>query len=298
MTTVVGPERRRLRPQSALGLAFCAPVVALFAVFVFYPMFKGIVMSTQSLDYSLGASGTFVGWDNYVNVLKDADTRSAFVHTLWYTFFAVGLEMVVGTLIALALNRQFRGRGIVLAMLVLPWALPGVVSGILWQRVFASDNGLLNSVLMQLHVIDSNQVWFNHQMIGIFLISVVHAWGVIPLISLIMLAGLQGIPPQIYQAAELDGAGRWRQFTGLTAPLLRPAVVVSLTVGTTAALAIFDEIFVLNGKALVTRSAAMQIYQTTFVNLDFGQGTALAYILTVATGVFGIAYVRSLRRSV
>jgi ABC-type sugar transport system permease subunit len=214
-----------------------------------------------------------------------------------YTGFAVVFEMVGGTVVALALNRKFRGRGIVLALLVLPWALPGVVSGILWSRIFATNNGLLNTVLVDLHLIHTNRVWFNNQVVGILLISLVHVWGVLPLTSLIILAGLQGVPPDIYAAAEVDGAGPARQFTALTLPLIRPSLAVALTVGTTASLAIFDEIYVLNGKALVTRSVTMQIYQTTFVNLDFGQGTALAYLLTLATGVFGIAYVRSLRRT-
>lgn len=290
-------RRRRHRGQVVVGLLFCLPLTALFAVFVYYPLVKGFQMSLQSLDYSLGASGAFVGLANYRDVLQDPDTQAAFLHTLAYTGFAVTIEILGGMCLALALNRPFRGRGLVLALMVLPWALPGVVSGILWSRIFATNNGLLNSVLMRLHVIDTNQVWFNHEPAGIFLISCVHAWGVLPLTTLIILAGLQGIPAEMYQAAQVDGASWWRQFTALTLPLMRPSIAVALTVGTTTALAIFDEIYVLNGKALATRSVTSQIYQTTFVNLDFGQGTALAYVLTVATAVFGIAYVKGLRRA-
>lgn len=280
-----------------MGLLFCLPLTVLFGLFVYFPMAKGFQMSLQSLDYSLGASGNFVGFANYLSSLSDPDTQAAFLHTVGYAGFAVTMELVGGMCLALALNRTFRGRGIVLALVVLPWALPGVVSGILWSRIFATKNGLLNSVLIQLHVIDTDQVWFNHQTVGIFLISCVHAWGVLPLMTLIILAGLQGIPSEIYLSAQLDGAGWWRQFTALTLPLMRPAIAVALTVGTTSALAIFDEIYVLNGKALATRSVTSQIYQTTFIDLDFGQGTALAYILTLATAVFGVAYVRGLRRA-
>jgi len=293
----VRPTRRRRRGQAIAGLAFCLPVVVVIGLLVYFPLLKGLLMSMQSLDYSLGASGKFVGLANYVAALKNPDTQSAFIHTVGYTGFALTMEMVGGLGLALALNRTFRGRGVVLAMIVLPWALPGVVSGILWSRIFATNHGVLNTVLIKLNIISANQVWFDHQTLGIFLISCVHAWGVLPLVTLIMLAGLQGIPPEIYQAAEVDGAGWWRQFTGMTLPLMRPTLAVALTVGTTAALAIFDEIFVLNGKALATRSVTSQIYQTTFVNLDFGQGTALAYLLTVATAIFGVVYVRSLRRA-
>jgi multiple sugar transport system permease protein len=289
--------RRRLQRRSLLGLLFCLPLLILFGLLVYWPVVQGLLMSMRALDYSQGAAGDYVGLANYVAAIDNPDTRSAFAHTVEYAGFALGIEIIGGMVTALALNRAFPGRGIVLALLVLPWALPGVVSGVLWSRIFATDNGLLNWVLVRWHVIDHNHVWFSDQTTGIFLISVVHAWGVLPLTSLIMLAGLQGLPPDIYHAAQLDGAGWWRQFTGLTLPLMRPALAVSLTVGTTAALAIFDEIYVLNGKALVTRSVTMQIYQTTFVDLDFGQGTALAYLLTLATAIFGIGYVRSLRRS-
>jgi multiple sugar transport system permease protein len=219
------------------------------------------------------------------------------VHTVWYVLLAVSLELVLGILVAVTLHRVFRGRGFVLAVLILPWALPSVVSGVLWQRVFDPDNGLLNSVLLDLHVISQPHVWIASGRGAIFYITLVHVWGVLPLVSLIFLAGLQSIPDEVYSASAVDGAGPVRQFTHITLPLLRPSVAIALTVGTLLAISIFDEIYVLNGTALNTRSILMQVYNTTFVQADFAHGTALAFLLAGITAVLGVLYALALRRA-
>ena len=167
----------------------------------------------------------------------------------------------------------------------------------LWQRVFDPDNGLLNSVLLDLHVISQPHVWLASGRGAIFYITLVHVWGVLPLVSLIFLAGLQSIPDEVYSASAVDGAGPVRQFTHITLPLLRPSVAIALTVGTLLAISIFDEIYVLNGTALNTRSILMQVYNTTFVQADFAHGTALAFLLAAITAVLGVLYALALRRA-
>jgi multiple sugar transport system permease protein len=218
-------------------------------------------------------------------------------HTLEYVLLAVSLELVLGLFVAVTLHRVFRGRGIVLAILILPWALPSVVSGVLWRRVFQPDNGFLNSVLLQLHVISHPHVWLASGRGAIIYITLVHVWGVLPLVSLVFLAGLQSIPEEVYSASAVDGAGPLRQFRHITLPLLRPSMAIALTVGTLLAISIFDEIYVLNGTALNTRSILIQVYNTTFVQADFAHGTALAFLLAAATALFGVLYALALRRS-
>ena len=205
--------------------------------------------------------------------------------------------MVLGIAVAVTLHRVFRGRGIVLAILILPWALPSVVSGVLWRRVFDPDNGLLNSVLLNLHVISEPHVWLASGRGAIVYITLVHVWGVLPLVSLVLLAGLQSIPDEVYSASAVDGAGPWRQFRYVTLPLLRPSIAIALTVGTLLAISIFDEIYVLNGTALNTRSILIQVYNTTFVTADFAHGTALAFLLAAATAILGGGYALLLRRA-
>jgi ABC-type sugar transport system permease subunit len=289
-----GRSRTRRR-EASLGLVLGSPLFLVIVALVFVPLVLGLRLSTQA--YSYGIPGGFVGVRNYADVLGDPDTLTATVHTAGYMVVAVAIELTLGLGFALALNRPFRGRGLVMAALVLPWALPSVVSGLLWLRIFNPDTGLLNEVLLKMHVLSQPKVWFASRGWAIAFIAMVHAWGVVPLVTLILLAGLQGIPDQIYAAAAVDGANGWQLFRHLTVPLLRPALAVALTTGTILAIAIFDEVYVLTGYQLNTFSLMMQAYQTTFTRLEFGKGAAFAYLVTLATGVFAIGYVRSLRRA-
>jgi len=284
------------RESRRLGILMVAPAVTLTAVLVAYPLVKGFLTSLHSGDASYGTSPKFVGLDNYRQVLKTSDAVHAVEHTLAYLALAVTLELVLGLIVAVTLSRVFRGRGIVLAILILPWALPSVVSGVLWRRVFDPDSGLLNSVLLQLHVIHHPHVWLASGNWALAFITIVHVWGVLPLVSLVLIAGLQSIPEEVYSASAVDGANPVRQFRHITLPLLRPAIAVALTVGTVWAVGIFDEIYVLNGTALNTRSILMEVYNTTFVDADFAHGTALAFMLAIVTALFAAVYVLGFQR--
>ena len=274
-----------------------APAVIITAALVVYPLAKGFQMSLESADAAVGGQPRFVGLGNYGDVLRSSTARDAIVHTVIYVALAVTLELTLGLAVAVALHRAFRGRGIVLAILILPWALPSVVSGVLWRRVFDPDSGLLNSVLQQLHIVSHPHVWLASRGWALMFIALVHVWGVLPLVSLILIAGLQSIPEEIYSASAVDGATPLRQFRHITLPLLRPSIAVALTVGTVWAIKIFDEIYVLNGTALNTRSILMEVYNTTFVNADFAHGTALAFLLTAVTALFAAVYAVTFGRS-
>jgi multiple sugar transport system permease protein len=277
---------RTARETQILGWILVAPAMLAVAALVLYPLVHGFKQSIRSGGFLFGEQPGYVGTRNYRDVLSDPTSRDAMRHTVEYVLLAVSLELVLGIFVAVTLHRVFRGRGIVLAILILPWALPSVVSGVLWRRVFDPDNGLLNSVLMQLHVISQPHVWLAGGRGAIVYITLVHVWGVLPLVSLIFLAGLQSIPEEVYSASAVDGATPLRQFRHITLPLLRPSIAVALTVGTVWAIKIFDEIYVLNGTALNTRSILMEVYNTTFVNADFAHGTALAFLLTALTALF------------
>ena len=289
--------RRADTERQILGWLFVAPAIVLVVVLVLYPMVHGFQQSIESGGFLFGEKPGYVGLRNYKDVLNDPVSRDAMRHTLEYVVLAVALEMVLGIFVAVTLHRVFRGRGFVLAVLILPWALPSVVSGVLWRRVFDPDNGLLNALLMQLHIISEPHVWLASGRGAILWITLVHVWGVLPLVSLIFLAGLQSIPEEVYSASAVDGAGPLRQFRHITLPLLRPSMAIALTVGTLLAIAIFDEIYVLNGTALNTRSILIQVYNTTFAQADFAHGTALAFLLAAVTAVFGGLYALALRRS-
>jgi multiple sugar transport system permease protein len=288
---------RSEREAQLLGWLFVAPAIAAVGVLILYPLIEGFKQSIRSGGILFGEQPGYVGLRNYRDVLNDPTSRDAMRHTVEYVLLAVSLEIVLGIAVAVTLHRVFRGRGVVLAVLILPWALPSVVSGVLWRRVFDPDNGMLNSVLIQLHIISHPHVWLASGRGAIIYITLVHVWGVLPLVSLIFLAGLQSIPDEVYSASAVDGATPWRQFRYVTLPLLRPSIAIALTVGTLLAISIFDEIYVLNGTALNTRSILIQVYNTTFVTADFAHGTALAFLLAAITAVLGGLYALLLRRA-
>jgi multiple sugar transport system permease protein len=288
---------RAARETQILGWILIAPAMAAVGFLILYPLVHGFQQSIRSGGFLFGEKPGYVGLRNYRDVIHDPTSVDAMRHTLEYVLMAVSLELVLGILVAVTLHRVFPGRGFVLAVLILPWALPSVVSGVLWRRVFDPDNGLLNSVLLQLHVISQPHVWLASGRGAIVYITLVHVWGVLPLVSLIFLAGLQSVPDEVYSASAVDGATPWRQFRHITLPLLRPSMAIALTVGTLLSVSIFDEIYVLNGTALNTRSILIQVYNTTFVDADFAHGTALAFLLAGFTAVFGAAYAVVLRRA-
>ena len=260
-------------------------------------MVHGFQQSIESGGFLFGEKPGYVGLRNYRDVLNDPVSREAMVHTLWYVLLAVSLEMVLGIFVAVTLHRVFPGRGFVLAVLILPWALPSVVSGVLWRRVFDPDNGLLNSLLMQLHIISHPHVWLASRA-GRHRLH--HAR---PRLG----RAAAGQPDLPGRAAEHPRRGLQRvggrrrrpvaPVPHITLPLLRPSMAIALTVGTLLAIAIFDEIYVLNGTALNTRSILIQVYNTTFAQADFAHGTALAFLLAGLTAVLGVLYALALRRS-
>lgn len=303
ITSTPSKPERTARPRAGqkqaeervMGYLFVLPLVLVIVVLVYYPLAQGLSMSLRSLNYAMGTPDRFIGLRNYVRVLQDPDTLQAGLNTLGYLAVALVLETIFGVVFAVTLNGQFPGRGIVLALTILPWGLPGIVSGLLWARIFNPSNGLLNNLLFRLGLIQNYQLWFSDSLLSIIFIGVVFVWSSLPLTILTLLAALQTIPSELYDASAVDGAGPGLQFRYITLPLLRPALAVALTIGTVNALAIFDQIYVLNGVGLTTRSIAQQIYMMTFMQLKFGQGTALAFWLTIVSLAFSVAYIRSLR---
>lgn len=272
------------------------PALAFTGVLVIYPLVLGFDTSVHESTGTITAPSEFVGLENYGDVIGRPSVGSSTLQTVQYVAAALILEVVLGIALAVLLHRVFRGRGLVLAILILPWALPSVVSGVLWRRVFDPDSGLLNSLLLETGIIDNPQVWLASEGWATLFITLVHVWGVLPLVTLVFLAGLQSIPDEVYSASAVDGASSWRQFRHITLPLLRPSIAVGLTVGTVAAINIFDEIYVLNGTALNTRSVLMEVYTMTFANSEFAQGTALAFMVAAVTAMLAAVYVFALRR--
>jgi multiple sugar transport system permease protein len=241
----------------------------------------------------------FIGLGNFVRLLGDDAITSSIGNTLLYVLIGVALSTVLGIVFAVALQRPFRGRSAVVAILVLPWALPGVVEGVIWISIWDGNTGLLNSVLTTAHLIDHYQVFLGHnQLLTVFLTEIVQVWQITPLSTLLILAGLQNIPAEIYESAAMDGAGSWGSFARLTLPLVRPGITVAMVQAVIATLNVFDQPYVLNGAAATGSSVTMQTYFVTFQNLDFGEGYALSLLITIATLVISFIVLKLVYRPV
>jgi multiple sugar transport system permease protein len=283
--------------EGFLGWLFVAPICLLIVVLVGFPLILSFQLSMQKVAINPGQASTFRGAANYSDLISASETMAAAIHTATYWIIAVTVELGIGLAAALALRRPFRGRGVILALLVLPWALPPVVAGLLWTRIFDPNSGWLNAVLLEAHVIDKYQVWFAMPNVTIPFIALVQAWGLVPLIALILLGGLQGIPSELYEAAQMDGASNRQSFRFITVPLLQPSLAAALAIGTVVSFGIFDIIYVLVGADRDGRSVMMQVYLTTFQNLDYGHGAALAVLISVVSGFVSLVYLAAFRKT-
>jgi multiple sugar transport system permease protein len=226
----------------------------------------------------------FTGLGNFRALFANSAITTAWVNTSIYVVVGVAGSVAGGTAIAVALRRHFRFRGVILALVVLPWALPAVVEGVIWSWIYNPTFGVLNSALHSAHLIGGYHLWLGlDRWLTIALIEIVQVWQITPLSALVILAALQSIPPDLYEAAMVDGAGPVKSFLRISLPLIRPALAVCTVEALVLSLNIFDQVYVLNGIAPLGSSVMLQTYITTFTDLNFGGGYALSLLMTVAT---------------
>ena len=239
----------------------------------------------------------FTGLGNFRALFANSTILTSWVNTAVYAFVGVVLSVVLGTAMAVALRQRFRLRGVILALLVLPWALPAVVEGVIWNWIYNPTFGVMNSALHSAHLIGGYHVWLGlDRWLTILLIEIVQVWQITPLSTLIILAALQSISPDLYEAARVDGAGALQAFRRISLPLIRPALAVAAVEALVLSLNIFDQVYVLNGIAPLGSSVLLQTYVTTFENLNFGGGYALSLLTTAATALLSVAALALLYR--
>jgi multiple sugar transport system permease protein len=232
----------------------------------------------------------FIGLGNFRALFDNPVISTSWVNTAVYVVVGVALSVVLGTVMALALRQRFRFRGVVLALVVLPWALPAVVEAVIWSWIYNPTFGVMNSALHSAHLIGGYHVWLGlDRWLTVVLIEIVQVWQITPLSAVVILAALQSISPDLYEAARVDGAGPLSQFRRISLPLIRPALAVCTVEALVLSLNIFDQVYVLNGIAPLGSSVMLQTYVQTFENLNFGGGYALSLLITLATALLSMA---------
>ena len=291
------PPRRR-KVVDWLPYSLIAPLMIFIVGLSLFPAGVTLVESFFKIQ-PLDPPNRFNGLENFTTLFGDPAVRSSMANTGLYVVIGVVLSTVLGVVMAVTLQKNFRGRALLIAVLILPWALPGVVEGIVWSGIWDSNTGLLNSVLSSFHLISSYQVFLGQkQLLTIFLIELVQVWQITPLSALLVLAALQNIPGELYEAASLDGASPWAAFRRITLPLIRPGIAIAMVQAVIATLNVFDQPYVLNGSASTGASLTMQTYFISFQNLNFGEGYALSLLITVATLVISLGVVKFVYRPV
>ncbi len=233
---------------------------------------------------------------NYAAAFTDGATITAWTNTAMYVGIAVVSETIFGIAAALLLNRITWGRRWLLAIVILPWALPGVVNSVMWLWIYNPPAGLLNGALTSMGFDFENHLWFVGRASSIVAVAVVHVWRMMPLTIVIILAALQSIPQDLYDASRMDGARPVHIFIFVTLPLIRSAVAIAMTQSTVQAFNLFEEAWVLNGASLDTRPILGQIYLETFQNLNFSYGMALSLLVTVLSLLVSLSFVMRVYR--
>jgi multiple sugar transport system permease protein len=297
----VGPARGRRRRRwgaTALPYAMVTPLLVFISALAIYPTILTVYGAFMH-DDPLSPPKHFVGLANFRNIFADAQVRQSFENTALYVVFGVLLSVFLGTVFAVLLQRRFRGRGAILAIMVLPWALPPVVEGVIWSWIYDPTFGVLNSLLKSIGIIGHYHLWVgSHAIESILFISLVQVWQITPLAAILVLASLQSIPGEFYEAARVDGATPLQIIKRVTLPLVRPGLAIATVEGLVMSINIFDQVYVLNAGATTASSVMTKTYEVTFQNLDFGQGYALSLLATVTTIILSLAAVRFIYRKV
>ncbi|HLT59535.1 MAG: sugar ABC transporter permease [Limnochordales bacterium] len=289
--------RRRINRQWLFAYALLAPTLLLIFIFNVWPLVYSAYLSLQ--QYSLlFPIRRFVGLENYRFLFEDPEFIAALGRTLYFVVVSLALETTIGLAVALVLNERFFGRGLVRTIVLLPWAIPTIVNGVLWRWIYQPNFGALNGLLWQLGIIDEYVHWLGEPWRAMNMVILADAWHMIPFYTLMFLAGLQGIPDSLHEAARVDGAGWFRRFWHITLPLLRPILLVILVIRTIETFRVFDIIYALTrgGPGGGTTVVGYYAYEQAFSFADFGMGSAASMVITLSVLVLAVLYVKLLYR--
>jgi multiple sugar transport system permease protein len=280
-----------------LGWLLLAPTLAILLAVTAFPLAYNVWNSVNHVNLADPDSGGFAGLGNYRALFADQEFRGALVRTLLFTVVSVTTQIVAGLVVALVLNRDFRGRGWVRAAVLVPWAVPTVVGATSWKTMLDPQTGFVNQALSALHLPGADTNWLGGEWTAWAAIAVTDAWKTVPFVAILLLAGLQVIPKDVYEAARIDGSTGWHTFWHITLPLLKPALLVALIFRTLSALLVFDVVFILTGggPGNTTETLSYVNWREFLVNTDFGTGGAVSVVLVVLSLLVAAGYVRLFR---
>jgi multiple sugar transport system permease protein len=281
-------RRSVFREERRLGAGMLAPSLIVIALVAAYPICYAVWLSLNEYSVITPGLSRFVGLDNYGDALSSSQFWEAMETTVLFTVISVGLELAIGLGMALVMHQAFRGRALLRAVVLVPWAILTVVTAITWRTIFEPELGFVNTALSALSLPGGDVVWLGEEGYALAAMILADVWKTAPFMALLILAGLQGIPDELHDAAKVDGANTWQRFRSITLPLLVPAITVALIFRTLDALRVFDLPYVLTKGANGTETLSLFAQAELVANRNTGLGSALA-VLTFLT-VMGISF--------
>lgn len=280
------------------AMLFLTPMMVVLSVVAVFPILYSFWISLFDLKLTRPHRVPFVWFDNYVKIFQDPVFWESVGRTTSFTVMSVSAIMFIALLMALLLNEEFRGRRILSAVLLIPWAIPYVANGLMWKWIYDSGYGALNGLLLQLGLIDKYIVMLGDVDKTMGLITNAFVWKEVPLATILLLVTLKSIRADLYSAAKVDGANFWQRFIHITLPALVPGFALVTIYETMMAIRHFDLFFILTegGPAEASHVLAWQVYVETFRKLSFGTGAALAYIMAIVTFTLAFFIIRSTSR--
>jgi multiple sugar transport system permease protein len=303
MSTPTPAPRRGIRyPVSSddqkSAMLFLTPMMVVLSVVAVFPILYSLWISLFDLKLTRPNRVPFVWFDNYGKIFHDPLFWESVLRTTWFTLMSVAAIMLIALLMSLLLNEEFRGRRILSAILLIPWAIPYVANGLMWKWIYDSGYGALNGLLLQLGFISKYLVMLGDVDKTLLLITNAFVWKEVPLATILLLVTLKSIRADLYSAAKVDGANVWQRFIHITLPALVPGFSLVMIYETMMAIRHFDLFFILTegGPAEASHVLAWQVYVETFRKLAFGTGAALAYIMAIVTFTLAFFIIRSTSR--
>lgn len=275
---------------------FMIPMLAVLALVAGWPLLRTIWLSFTDATLDASSNAQFIGLANYYNtawggVLSDPMWWNSVWNTLWFMGVSVSLELVLGLALALLLNQAFRGRGLLRAAVLVPWAIPTVVSAQMWGWMLHDQFGVINDMLMTVGFISDPIAWTAGSTTAMWAVVMVDVWKTTPFMALLILTGLQMLPSDCYEAAKVDGVHPFKVFWKVTLPLLKPAIMVAVIFRALDALRIFDLIYVLTSNASSTMTMSVYARQQLVDFQDVGYGSAASTMLFLIIAVLTVAYI-------
>jgi ABC-type sugar transport system permease subunit len=288
--TLVSQEKR-------IAWIMITPALIVLGFVNLYPLLRNFWLSFRDYQLIFINNQHFTGFQNYQKIFNDPQAIQALAFTLKFTVYTVSLELIIGFAFALLMNANWRGRGLLRAIVLVPWAIPTTVSALMWKFMFDSRYGFVNELLFKIGLISNNITWLSSKATVIFALVITDVWKTTPFVALLLTAGIQMIPHDIYEAAKIDGANNIRSFFSITVPMLKSTILVTLLFRTMSSFNVFDIINVMTGGAFNTSSISIYVYKNLMSYLNFGYGSALAVIQFLFVFAIAMIYYRYINRA-